>query len=85
MATNAFDYAAGTSTGTVDLPANSRLTRVSVVAGASAATITIGGGDTITVPANGAFDESIEGEAVDLSVVIGGVPASYYVAWKEVS
>lgn len=77
-----FAYAAGTSAGTVDVPTAARLKRVSVVAGASvAATVTIGGGATITIPAGGSFDEQIPGAAVGADVVIGGTVQSYYVAW----
>jgi hypothetical protein len=76
-----FAYAAGTTTGTVDVPTAARLKRVSVLAGASTATVTIGGGATITIPAGQSFDEQIPGAAVGADVVIGGSVASYYVAW----
>ena len=77
-----YAYRAGTAAGTVDVPTGARLRRVSVLAGASAAaTVTIGGGDTITIPAGGALDESISGDAVGADVVIGGTVQSYYVSW----
>jgi hypothetical protein len=78
-----YGYAAGTATGTVDVPTDARLRRVSVVAGtASAATVTIGGGNTITVPAGYAFDDEIVGEATNKDVVIAGGPLqAYYIAW----
>lgn len=78
----AFAYAAGTAAGTVDVPTAARLKRVSVVAGASVgATVTIGGGATITIPAGQSFDEQIAGAAVGADVVIGGTVQAYYVAW----
>ena len=53
-----------------------------MIAGASAATVSIAGGATITVPANATFDEQIPGQATSGGdVLIGGTPASYYVAW----
>lgn len=78
-----YGYAAGTATGTVDVPSTARLKRVAVLAGASAAsTITIGGGNTITVPAGSSFDELVPGLAVGADVVIGGgAPQSFYVSW----
>lgn len=77
-----YGYDAGTSTGTVDVPTGARLKRVSVLAGSGAsATVTIGGGDTITVIAGGSFDEQIAGDATGADVVIGGTIQSYYVAW----
>jgi hypothetical protein len=81
-----YAYAAGTAAGNVDVPTGARLKRVSVIAGATvAATVTILGGNTITVPAGGAFDDQIPGDATGTSstseVVIGGTVQSYYVAW----
>jgi hypothetical protein len=79
---NTFGYDAGTAAATVDVPAAARLTRVAVVAGASAATIVIAGGDTITVPAGMAFGEEIMGDVPrGADVVIGGTVATYFVAW----
>jgi hypothetical protein len=78
-----YAYAAGTATGTVNLTDDARLRRVSLVAGtAAASTVTIGGGNTITVPAGYVFDEQIAGAAVGTDVVIaGGTPQAYYVSW----
>jgi hypothetical protein len=78
-----FHYAAGTTTGTVDIPSTALLKRVSVIANAaSSTTVTIGGGATVTIPATMVFDETIPGKAVGADVVIGGgAPQSYYVAW----
>jgi hypothetical protein len=77
-----YGYASGTATATVDVPAGARVKRVSVIAGASSATITIAGGDMITVPAGASFDEQIPGDAtLGGDVVIGGTITSYYVAW----
>jgi hypothetical protein len=77
-----YAYRAGTATGTVDVPTGAQLKRVSVSAGITAsATVTIGGGDTITIPAGDAFDEQIPGQAVSADVVIGGSIQSYYVSW----
>jgi hypothetical protein len=77
-----YGYAAGTAAGTVDVPALARLKRVAVLAGATvAATITIGGGNTITVPAGTAFDEQIPGAAIGADVVIGGTVQAFYVSW----
>lgn len=77
-----YAYAAGTSATTVDVPAGGRVRHVSVIASAAAATITIAGGNTITVPAGAGFTEQIAGDApLGGDVVIGGSPASYYVAW----
>lgn len=78
-----YDYAAGDAPTTVDVPADARARRISVVAATdSPATITIAGGDVIPVPAGGAFDESLPGDApVGGDVVIGGQIRAYYVAW----
>lgn len=78
-----YGYKAGTAAGTVDVPASARLRRVSVIANAAAVTtVTIGGGDTITIPIGGTFDEQVPGLAVGADVVIaGGAPQSYYVSW----
>lgn len=78
-----YGYKAGTATGVVDVPSTARLRRVTVIASASqATTLTINGGDTITIPAGGSFDEQIPGRAVGADVVInGGAPQSYYVSW----
>ncbi len=77
-----YDYAAGTTAGTVTVPATARLCRVAVVAGDSVGcTIVIGGGDTITLDAGEAFDETIPGVALGANVVIAGTVKHYYVAW----
>lgn len=81
LADGAFDYASNTVAGTVDVPSAARLKRVCVLSGSTAATVTIGGGNTITVPAGGSFDEHIAGDAIGTDVVIGGGVISYYVAW----
>ena len=74
---NTFGYAAGTSATTVDVPAGARLKTVTVVASGSAATVTLAGGPTITVPANASFTDQIVGDVLrGADVVIGGVPAS---------
>jgi uncharacterized protein YjlB len=82
MSDGKFGYRAGTSAATVDLGINDDLKRVTVIAGASAATLTIGGGDTITVPAGVVFDETISGRATNADVVIAGSVTAYYVAWS---
>lgn len=78
-----FGYAAGTAAATVDVPAGASVKRVSVLAGSGgAATVTIAGGNPISVPAAGSFDEQIPGVATaGGDVVIGGTVASYYVSW----
>lgn len=78
-----YGYAAGTATGTIDVPSGARLKRVAVIANASSATtVTIGGGATITIPSGGSFDEQVPGSALGADVVIaGGAPQSYYVSW----
>jgi hypothetical protein len=79
---NTFGYAAGTAAATVDVPVTARLKRVRVTAAGTAATITIAGGATITVPASGTFNEPIDGDvALGADVVIGGTPAAWFVAW----
>jgi hypothetical protein len=81
--TGTYGYASGTAAGTVDVPAGARVKRVSVIAGSgAAATITIAGGSTITIPAGGSFDEQIPGDATaGADVVIGGTVSSFYVGW----
>lgn len=79
--TGDFFYSAGTGTGTINIPSPARLGFVSLTAGASAATMTVGGGDTITVPANTTFANEFNNTTLNLDVVIGGVPAAYYVDW----
>lgn len=78
-----YGYAAGTAAGTVDVPPTARVKRVSVIAGSGgAATVTIAGGATITIPAGGSFDEQVPGDtATGADVVIGGTVSSYYVGW----
>jgi arginine repressor len=77
-----YAYKSGTAPAAVDVPGGARVTRINVIPGLDAsATITIGGGDTITVLAGGYFDEQIEGEALGTDVVFGGSIRSYYVAW----
>jgi hypothetical protein len=78
-----YAYSAGTGTATIDVPNDSRLRRVSMVSGtATASTVTIGGGSAITVPAGYAFDEIIQGAAINKDVTIaGGSPQAWYVAW----
>lgn len=77
-----FGYAAGTAAATVDVPAGARVRSVSVLAGAGPATLVIGGGDTITIPAGDSFSDTLMGElAQGADVVIGGAVASYYVSW----
>jgi hypothetical protein len=77
-----FGYRAGTAPATVDVPALARLRRVYVAAGLGGiATVTIGGGDTITVPQADSFEEAIPGSAIGADVVIAGAVASYYVSW----
>jgi len=79
---NPFGYAAGTAAATVDVPAAARVRHVHVVAGAAPATVTIAGGATITVPTATVFDLPVPGDvALGADVVIGGIVASYVVAW----
>lgn len=75
-----FHYAADTSAGTVSPPGGARLKYVEVLAGGTAATATIAGGATITVPANTKFSRAISG-LTSGAVVIGGGVAAYYVEW----
>jgi hypothetical protein len=82
LAHGVYGYAAGTTAATVDVPTGARVKRVSVLAGAGPATITIAGGATITVPAGASFDEQIPGDAtLGGDVVISGTVSTYYVAW----
>ena len=77
-----YGYDAGTSAGTVQVPSGARLRRVSVLPSeGEAATVTIGGGDTITIPVGGYLEEDIPGACVAPAVVIAGSIDSYYVAW----
>lgn len=83
-----YGYHAGAAAATIDVPAGARITRVSVLAGTSAAaTVQILGGDTITVAAGGAFDETISGDALATvstsEVIVGGTAQAYYVAWAS--
>lgn len=79
---NTFGYAAGTVAGTADVPAAARLRSVKVTAAGTAATVTIAGGATITVPASATFAEQIVGDvAAGADVVIGGTPAAWFVSW----
>jgi hypothetical protein len=79
----AYAYAAGTAAGTIDVHAGARVKRVSVIAGSGgSATVTIAGGNTITIPAGASFDEQIPGLAtLGGDVVIGGSVTAYYVSW----
>lgn len=84
LAHGTFGYAAGTTATTVDVPSGARVKRVSVIPASSggAATVTIAGGSTITIPAGSGFDEQIAGDVTaGGDVVIGGNVASYYVSW----
>lgn len=78
-----FGYAAGTVAGTVNVPAGKQLGTVLVHASSSApATLTLGGGATITIPAGAVFSERVEGGPFGPAVVIGGSPAAYYISWS---
>lgn len=77
-----YGYKSGTTAGTVDVPAGARLRRVSVAATESgSATVQIGGGDVISIPQGGGFDEQIPGAAVGADIVVGGNVLTYYVSW----
>lgn len=77
-----YGYAAGTIAATVDIPADGRLQRVFVIATENGpASVRVGSGDIITVPADAAFDEQIPGSAVGTDVTIGGNVLAYYVSW----
>jgi hypothetical protein len=81
-----YGYAAGAAAASVDVPTLARIKRVSVLAGVSAgATVTILGGDTITIPAGCSFDEQLPGDATagfgSTEVIIGGTAQAYYVSW----
>jgi hypothetical protein len=81
-----FGYRAGSAAAAVDVPTGARIKRVSVLAGAAVAgTVQILGGDVITIPAGGSFDEQLPGDAVatgsTTEVVIGGTVQAFYVSW----
>lgn len=80
-----FAYAAGDTAETVDVPTGARIKRVSVVAGAAPATLTILGGETIPIPAGASFDEIVPGDAIATAganeIVVGGDVDAYYVSW----
>lgn len=76
-----FAYDAGTAAATVNVPDGAVVKQVFVLAGASAATVTIGGGDTITIPASTAFEVVVDGALPSADVVIGGTVSSYFVGW----
>lgn len=79
-----YAYAAGTSAATVNVPANGRVQQVYAVSGSGgASTITIAGGDTITVPASTAFSTQITCDTDNQDVVFAGANlASYFVSWN---
>lgn len=75
-----YGYKTGTSAGTVDVPTLARLSHVFVWSGSGGSTtITIGGGDTITLPASGTFALELDTDTQGQDVVIGGGVASYFV------
>lgn len=77
-----FGYHAGTAAATVDVPVGAHVRSISIIPGAGTATVTIAGGDTITIPQGGAFDERINDDTpAGADIVIGGTVASYYVSW----
>lgn len=76
-------YAAGTSPGTVDVPANARLRSISIRTGSGqTCTFTIAGGNPITVPPSQTFELAVPGKALGADVVISGDLANYYVSWS---
>lgn len=78
----AYGYVPGTTAGTVTVPANVNQLGVDVLANSGgAATVVIGGGGTITVPASTPWTRSIHTPGDGTAVVIGGSVASWVVDW----
>lgn len=77
-----YGYNAGVS-GTVAIASGKRVTHIHAKAdGATAATIVINGGDTITIPINGSVTLYPKGNLVAPSIVFGST-ASYFVEHVE--
>ena len=72
-------YAAGVS-GTVVIPAGGRVTMWSATAGGSVATVTVNGGDPITIPAGAAFTAEPKGELLAPTFIFTTTNA-YYVEY----
>lgn len=74
--TGAWAYRAGAS-GTVAVPAGRRVLQITATAGAVDATMTINGGDTITIPAYRALTIEPKGNLVAPSIVFTGTTAYF--------
>lgn len=74
--TGAWAYRAGAS-GTVAVPAGRRVLQITATAGAADATMTINGGDTITIPAYRALTIEPKGNLVAPSIVFTSTTAYF--------
>lgn len=74
--TGAWGYRSGVS-GTVAVPAGRRVLQITATAGATDATLTINGGDTVTIPAYRALTIEPKGNLVAPSVVFTGTTAYF--------
>lgn len=78
-----FGYRSGTTAAAPSpaLPAGCLVRQISVVAGGAGGTVTIAGGQTITVPANTPLDVPVRGLAVAPALAFSGL-ASFFVAYE---
>lgn len=79
-----YGYSAGTGGGTVNVPAEATVLQISGYASGADGTITIGGGDTITVRDGGAWNEVPPQGALQAGAglaVVFGASMDYCVSW----
>jgi hypothetical protein len=69
--------------GATVIPSGARVRGYSVIAGAAAATITIGSLSPITVPAGGAFGDTPDNLVGPVTITFGGDVASRWASWLE--
>lgn len=77
-------YESGTTATTTSVPSGARVTGYALLAsGAGNATIVVDGGDLITVPASGSFQDRPEGLIGPCDITFAGNVASRWVSWRE--
>ena len=80
---NEYAYESGTGGATVTPPANSRVQKISGYASGGDGTITIVGGNTITVRSGGSFSEEINGNIRGdaTKAIVFSATMDYFVSW----
>jgi len=77
----AFTYDADTGGGTVNVPADARVVEISCHAAGGDGTLTIGGGDSITVRSGQSFNVLGADKLVGAVALVFSATLDYYVSW----